>query len=500
VSSSDTASTAFRNLRLTLPSSPEKRNKTGAGFDFGTSNSAAALFDGRQVQIVKLEHSTAVMPSACYIDTQFQVETGEQAIRRYIEENRGRRVELSAEVLGEARLSTGEIDTQSSLPTTAGTATIYGRLVNDAGMPGRLFFGIKRLLGTRTTIGVTVFGKPFRLVALVTPILKQMCTKVERVLAESGAATDKLDEGCLGHPVVFEGESSGGNEIARDRLCEAYRHAGIVEQRLCPEPIAAAISYLHKNPVNKPFRALTVDFGGGTLDLCVIRKAESAIEVEAVHGIALGGNKIDQAIFRELLFPLLGQGERWSRTVEGRDIETEFPFWMYEERLLNWQVSYTLNQNRFTTPVLDQISTEGDHRVKFLRLYDLITNNSVFEVFQVIKRAKETLSSEREVVIDLPEIDINIRLDREKFESIIAGFIGEFAAAVDTTLQIARLESDAIDVVIRTGGSALIPAFAERLDSRFPGKVVEHDTFTGVAAGLAIADYFGIGERAPDGC
>ncbi|HMB73362.1 MAG TPA: hypothetical protein VKQ06_07305, partial [Gammaproteobacteria bacterium] len=71
------------------------------------------------------------MPSACYIDTEFSVETGEQAIHTYIEENRGRRVELSAEVLGEARLSTGGTDAASGLPTTADTSTIYGREVHD---------------------------------------------------------------------------------------------------------------------------------------------------------------------------------------------------------------------------------------------------------------------------------------------------------------------------------------------------------------------------------
>lgn len=434
------------------------------------------------------------MPSACYIDREFAVETGSQAIHTYIEENRGRRVELSAEILGEARLSTGGNDSVSGLPTTADTSTIYGREVHDAGMPGRLFFGVKRLLGSARSARVTVFGRPFRLVALITPILKRMVASAGDTLEESGTTTHTPDHGCLGHPVDFEGDTVGRTEAALDRLREAYRHAGVVEQHLCPEPIAAAISYLQKHSTDKSFRALTVDFGGGTLDLCVIRKSESAIEVEAVHGIALGGDRIDQAIFRELLFPLLGRGERWRRTVEGREIETDFPFWMYEERLLNWQVSYTLNQNRFTTPVLDQISSGGDRGEKFLRLYDLITNNSVFEVFQIIKRAKEALSTEPEVVIDVPEIDLNVSLGRTRFESIISGLIREFAESIDTTLSIAGHRATDIDVVIRTGGSALIPAFADVLDSRFPGKVVEHDTFTGVAAGLAIADYFGIGD------
>jgi hypothetical chaperone protein len=48
-----------------------------------------------------------------------------------------------------------------------------------------------------------------------------------------------------------------------------------------------------------------------------------------------------------------------------------------------------------------------------------------------------------------------------------------------------------IDLVIRTGGSSLIPAVKDILDNKFFGKVVEHDPFTSVAAGLAMADYYG---------
>jgi hypothetical protein len=52
--------------------------------------------------------------------------------------------------------------------------------------------------------------------------------------------------------------------------------------------------------------------------------------------------------------------------------------------------------------------------------------------------------------------------------------------------------------VLRTGGSALIPAFTETLERRFPAKVRQYDPFTGVASGLAVADYYGIGNRPSD--
>ncbi len=46
-------------------------------------------------------------------------------------------------------------------------------------------------------------------------------------------------------------------------------------------------------------------------------------------------------------------------------------------------------------------------------------------------------------------------------------------------------------MVIRTGGSSQIAAVKHKLEHWFPGRVTEHDPFTSVAAGLAIASYHG---------
>jgi len=48
-----------------------------------------------------------------------------------------------------------------------------------------------------------------------------------------------------------------------------------------------------------------------------------------------------------------------------------------------------------------------------------------------------------------------------------------------------------IDLVVRTGGSSQIVAVRQVLEGLFPDKVTEHDPFTSVAGGLAIADYHG---------
>jgi hypothetical chaperone protein len=219
--------------------------------------------------------------------------------------------------------------------------------------------------------------------------------------------------------------------------------------------------------------------------------------VEATHGIALGGDKIDQTIFRELVFPLLGKGERWSRVVDGAEVDTLFPFGEFEDLLINWPVSYMLNQNKYTAPVMQRMVEPDEAATKFKRLYDLIKQNYSYQVFEAIKAFKAELSLRDSAVLDIPEIDIEVTLERWEFEVMISDLLFQLEQAITLILNKAGLQAYDIDLVLRTGGSSLIPAVKDILDNQFAGKVVEHDPFTSVAAGLAIADYFHYGDERP---
>ncbi|MEQ8407996.1 MAG: Hsp70 family protein [Gammaproteobacteria bacterium] len=468
----------------------------GIGIDYGTSNSAAALFDGKQVYLVQLETNNPVMPSATYVDRDYKILTGQQAIEEYIVSNMGRTVELSAEVLGEGRTSTGQIG-DHGLPEEASTEKVYGQSFVDASQKGRLFRGIKRMLGNQQAPRLMVFERPFRLVALITPLLLRIHRSiVERLRAIPGKHA--VDHACIGHPVNFEGAAEQRNNTALDLLSEAYGYAEFREQCFYPEPIAASLSYLHDFPAANGQLLLAVDFGGGTLDLCIIKREADNFSVIATHGVGLGGDHIDQLLFRKLLFPLLGKGERWRRKGQDREIETLFPFEEYEELLLNWAISYMLNQNQFTSPLLQRMEYEDAGTVKFRRLYDLIKNNYSYLVFQTLKDIKATLSEQEQATLDIPELDLELTVTRQEFELHIAELLQRFRDAVQKVLDNAGLEADAIQLVIRTGGSCLIPAVREILDGLFPGKVTEHDPFTSVATGLAIADFYGLGTSRSD--
>jgi hypothetical chaperone protein len=459
-----------------------RQQAVGVGVDFGTTNSTAALYDGERVLLVPLEGEDPIMPSATYIDRELKTLTGQAAIERYIDDNTGRTVEMIPEVVAETSQFVEHGDPENPAPVETSTHKIYGRPLVDSGLQGRLFRGTKRLLGDSRVRRLMVFDHPFRLVALITPLLLRIRKAVD-------GHVGRCDEAHLGHPVTFEGREKFRDQTALSRLGEAYKYAGITRQHFYPEPIAAAVSYLTTHPGEAGAHLLTLDFGGGTLDFCVLKRNADGFEVVNTHGIALGGDHIDQRLFRELLFPELGKGERWRRRGMDREIETLFPFEDYEELLLNWAVTYTLNQNRYTAPVQERLAQGGPGTEKFRRLNELIQRNLSYQVFQAIKDFKARLSEQDEAVLDVPEIDVEIRLTRTAFEGLIADLLDQVAGALDATLARAELTPAAIDIVLRTGGSSLIPAVRRILEERFPGRVVDHDPFTSVAAGLAIADF-----------
>jgi hypothetical chaperone protein len=459
--------------------------RQGIGIDFGTTNSAAAVYDGERLELINLESDGPIMPSATYIDRELQTLTGQKAIDHYIQDNTGRTVELIPEVIAETSQFVEHGDSEGTAPVDTVTQKIYGAPVIDSGLQGRLFRGTKRLLGDSRVRRLMVFDHPFRLVALITPILLH----IRKQLNE---AVGGFEGAHLGHPVNFEGRDEFKNKTALTRLGEAYNYAGVEGQHFYPEPIAAAVSYLNANPDVSGELLFTLDFGGGTLDFCVLKRSGRRFEVVTTHGIALGGDHIDQRLFRELLFPVLGKGERWKRRGMDREIETQFPFEDYEDLLVNWAVTYTLNQNKYTTPVFDCIEQGGRGAVKFKRLRELISQNLSYVVFQSIKDFKAELSYADEAVLDIPELDVDIRMTRSEFEALIADQLALVEQALNETLVRAGLGNDDIDIVLCTGGSSLIPAVREILEQHFPHRVVEHDPFTSVAAGLAIASFYSL--------
>jgi hypothetical chaperone protein len=457
-------------------------SRIGLGIDFGTSNSVAAAFDGDRVTLIRLEHDDEILPTATYIDRAFKTRTGQTAIDAYIKDNTGRTVELAPEVIGRAELlieePAGELS--RAAPLTASFDTV-GSAQIDLNARGRLFRGVKRMLGDADRERVVVFERAFRLVALMTPVLLRIRESAAR---QTGFRAS--DPAVFGFPVHYEGKADHGDTLARRRYAEAIAHAGFRAARYLPEPAAATVSYLNRRK-DAPELLLTFDFGGGTLDLCVARHTAHSFDVLAHHGIALGGDHIDQRLFERVLFPLLGKGCSWRRPGVDRVIETRFPFERYEQALLNWTMMYMLNQGSFRGPVVERLRQGGADAVCFERLNDLIAYNYGYLVFQALRGLKVQLSMGDCGTLDLPVLDIEVTITRAQFDAMTADLIAQAARAVDDVLTMAQVDASTIDVVVTTGGSSLLPSVRALLEARFQQRIVAHDPFTSVAAGLAIA-------------
>jgi hypothetical chaperone protein len=455
------------------------------GVDFGTSNSTVAWFDGQQLCFVRLETAGAILPTAIHLSREFVGTTGTAAIERYVQENSARLVHLVPEILGQTAGAIGENRSEFEIGELETPRNIvYGPLI-DHGLPGRLFLGLKRLLGDPRIGRVFVFERPYRLVALLTPVLLRMREAAELALRSPVRHVH------VGRPVDFEGSDAAHNTLATQRLTEACEHAGFRGIEFYPEPVAATLSFLWQQRRLDQGTVLTVDFGGGTLDLSVVRYSGARFDVLATAGASLGGDRIDQLIFRRLWFPLLGEGEAWPREINGRWVAGAFPFAEYEEGLLNWAITHTLNQNKYRTRLTALIAAGGPAAVKFERLKDLISYNYSYIVFSAIKKAKARLSVEEATSLDIPELNLTVPFSRAQFTVMLADMMKQLGDLVRQVLSAADLHREQVDLVVRTGGSSQIVAVRDLLEGFFPGKVMEHDPFTSVAGGLAIADYHG---------
>jgi hypothetical chaperone protein len=457
----------------------------GIGVDFGTSNSTVAWFDGRQLRFVEIEADSPILPTAVHLSKEYEGTTGTEAIERYVQENTARLVHLVPEILGHAAGSIENSSPEHDMSElTTSRNLVFGPLI-DHGLPGRLFLGLKRLLGNPAIDRIFVFNRPYRLVALLTPMLLRLHEAVEQELRAP------VSQAHIGRPVNFEGSDVSRNSLAVSRLTEACVHAGFRTVEFYPEPVAATLSFLWQRRVSGNGTVLTVDFGGGTLDLSVIRYSGAKFDVLSTAGADLGGDRIDQLIFRRLLFPLLGEGETWSRQIDGRTVETLFPFSEYEEGILNWAITHTLNQNKYKTRLTELIAVGGPASLKFQRLKDLINYNYSHSVFSAIKRAKADLSTRESSSIEIPELNLSVPFTRVQLNEILAPMMNRLSELVYQVVGHAHLPMDRIDLVVRTGGSSQIVAVRRLLEGLFPEKVTEHDPFTSVAGGLAIADYHG---------
>lgn len=122
-------------------------------------------------------------------------------------------------------------------------------------------------------------------------------------------------------------------------------------------------------------------------------------------------------------------------------------------------------------------------------LRSLVNNNLSFSLYDEIDRVKRTLSrkSSEMFTFTADHIDVKTNITKKEFEKMIAPDMVRINELLENALKRAKVTAKDIDAVATTGGSSLIPLVRALLVHKFGSKkIIESDTFTSVAAGLAL--------------
>jgi molecular chaperone DnaK len=210
------------------------------GIDLGTTNSAAAVFDGERVSVVRNAQGATVTPSVVRLDKQGRITVGTRA-RRFLEQD----------------------------PTN--TAAEF-----------------KRLMGTGKPIDFPASGQPRTPEQLSAEILKALR---QDITDQIGIAVERA---VISVPALFELPQSAATS-------EAARLAGFARVELLQEPIASALAAGWRAEGDGGGTWLVFDLGGGTFDASLLETRDGLLRVVGHDGDNfLGGRDFDWAITEHL--------------------------------------------------------------------------------------------------------------------------------------------------------------------------------------------------------
>ncbi|KAL0231799.1 hypothetical protein GEMRC1_011203 [Eukaryota sp. GEM-RC1] len=234
-------------------------------------------------------------------------------------------------------------------------------------------------------------------------------THLKEVAEESlGGQIDALTVTC---PAYF-------NDEQRQATKDAAEMAGFDTVRILNEPTAAALAFKQEDNRAIGKTALVFDFGGGTLDVSIVKITEQDVTV-----LATGG---DTSL---------------------RDVEID-----------TIMVDYCIKEFREETGCSEEISAQNMAKLK-----------------KAVAEAKETLSSAEEEDVLVTNFvggdDLDVTITREDLERECHDFFLRCIGVVDAILDQSSISRDQIDLVLMVEGSRDIPKLVELMADRFPNKL-----------------------------
>lgn len=437
-----------------------------AGLDFGTSNSGMAIYDGSRVRLLPLDPKNMlpeVVKTILYITRDHKVFIGQEAIELYYQHNANR-------IRRYVRKRAGEIEYRGAEMYYVRDVYVY----EDELKPGRLMQYLKTALRKTSEddhyAGTLVFDRYYPVVDLIQLYLRMLKSRAEALLGE------EISSVTLGRPVKFL-DIAELDHLAEQTLRQAALDAGFGEVTFELEPVAAALFY--EKSLDRSQNVLVFDFGGGTLDIAILRLGDPRRrELYASGGIGIAGSDFDRAIIEKHMLPHFGLGQV-QHLPDILELIHAVPDWIALPEL-------STPHNRH---MLDKAIRDGIAPVRLNTLKALIFNDLAFSFYNQVESAKIELSSQAAATIELVSsgIDLWELYTRSRFEKDIQGHQEQIERVLLNTLAASGLEPGEIDAVVKTGGSANIPLFTGMLGRIFgPERVLAANTFSSVVAGLAI--------------
>lgn len=441
------------------------------GLDFGTTNSSISVFANGKSTVLKIDNAALdprvirsmifferrkliidpkiprlrlyhqnFLPGEIWWEGDQKTLFGQGAINKFIEDNKNRHPGIRRIMLtGRYVIPPGN---PPGDPVPEHTEEVdYGT--------GRLLQALKSTLKTPFK-GTNIFGKFYSVEEIIGQLVSKIREKAEKV------AGQKIDQVTVGRPVTFS-EDKEIDQRAQDRLEEALKLAGFKKINFIFEPIAAAFQFLQSANFNGK-TVLVFDFGGGTLDTAIVKMADKP-KVLATGGVYIGGDLLNADILSEKLGGFFGSKLKWG------DHQMELPRSIFE-KLSSWYSIPSLNTPEVMN-IFEMARYKNSDPAALERLVYLIKTNCGFEVYEAIEKAKKELSQNDSSYITYADgpINLNAKISKVEFEKIIAPRVETVKEVVLKTLADADLSPNEIDLVVRTGGSSLIPIFENMLDN-----------------------------------
>lgn len=292
---------------------------------------------------------------------------------------------------------------------------------------------IKRKLGRNTQIDV--LGRPTLVYQIASEIFKHLVYDAK----QSGSI---IEEAIITIPIDFNG-------IQRQDLRKAATEAGILIKTFIHEPFAAIIGHKYKQRVGldisslKNKNYLVFDWGGGTLDITVVKITKNGFVELATEGInERSGDFIDNLIMESIRNRVANRFNIHPDKIE-MSRGAEATFWEECE----------------------------------LKKRELSKNESVdIQVANAFQYQGKPIT-------------INEVLTREEFNSLIKDTVSEAINAIRVAFKKSRINESSIDSVLMIGGTSRIPLVQSELRKIFGSRleyVSNADTI--IAEGASIVD------------